>query len=218
MTAIFTLLILIALCACLVIGARKTRAPMGWILLITGLSVFAIRLQHEGPYALPRDGDLRAAALALLLGGALLSNWLGDEVRHPLFTKVALAISPIVFFFASYSTLAEFEEVVVLRATLESGKINDLRLWVVDIDGAAWVTMPRNKANANGLSETRVELLRHGSFHCMNATRVDTFEVVARAHRKRHEKYAIQRFATAIGVFGEVPAENVVALRLEPCA
>ena len=52
----------------------------------------------------------------------------------------------------------------------------------------------------------------------MQATRVDTFELVARAHRERHKKYAIQRLATAIGVFGEAPADNVVALQLEPCA
>jgi hypothetical protein len=42
---------------------------VGWLMLVVGLSVFAIRLQHAGPYAFPRGGNLLAGVLALLIGG-----------------------------------------------------------------------------------------------------------------------------------------------------
>ena len=40
-------------------------------MLLVGLSVFLIRVQHAGPYALPEGGNLLAGTLALLLGGWL---------------------------------------------------------------------------------------------------------------------------------------------------
>ena len=46
-------------------------------MLLVGLSVFVIRVQHAGPYALPEDGNLLAGTLALLLGGWLVRPWLG---------------------------------------------------------------------------------------------------------------------------------------------
>ena len=45
----------------------------------------------------------------------------------------------------------------------------------------------------------------------------EEFATVDRIHRLRHERYAIQRLATAIGIFGRSAGEDVVTLRLEPC-
>ncbi len=190
---------------------------VGWLLLIVGFAVFAIRLQHEGPYALPRDGNLRAGVLALLLGAGLVRPWLGAVRGAVVITRIGLAISPVVLFFALYSTFAELEEVVVLRAKLESGNTRDLRLWIVDHEGAAWVTMPRAKADANGLTDTTANLLRRGELRCISVKRFEAYATVDRIHQLRHEKYAVQRFATTVGLFGRSAGENVVALRLDSC-
>ncbi len=149
----------------------KLRSPVGWLALIVGLSVFAIRLQHEGPYALPRGGNLLSGVLALLIGVGLILSWLGANRFALLLTRSVLALTPIVIFFALYATLAELEEVVVLRATDDRGATKDLRLWVVDHEGTPWVTMPRSKADAHGLTHTRVELLGHGAASCVIAKR-----------------------------------------------
>ena len=56
---------------------RSSQRIVGWLMLLVGVSVFAIRLQHAGPYALPGGGNLIAGVLALLLGGWLVRGWLG---------------------------------------------------------------------------------------------------------------------------------------------
>ena len=189
----------------------------GWLMLLVGVSVFAIRLQHAGPYALPRGGNLLAGVLALLLGGWLVRPWLGSHRLAVPLGWLALAASPIVLFFALYATFAELEEVVVLKATDQTGQPADLRLWIVDRADAAWVTMPRSKADAHGLREARVELLRQGEVSCVVATRHEDRETVDEIHRLRHQKYGVQRFATALGMFGRTAGESTVALRLDPC-
>jgi hypothetical protein len=186
-------------------------------MLLVGVSVFTIRLQHAGPYAFPGGGNLRAGVLALLLGGWLVRPWLGARRLAAPLAWIALAASPIVLFFALYATLAEVEEVVVLKATDQAGRPSDLRLWIVDRGDAAWVTMPRSKADAHGLSETRVELMRDGEVRCVIATRHEERATVNEIHQLRHEKYGVQRLATSIGIFGRSAGEDVVALRLEPC-
>ncbi len=72
MIQILLLVLFVAACAGLVAGSAKTRAPMGWRLSIVGVSVFAIRPQHEGPYAISRDGNLRAAVLTLAMAAGLV--------------------------------------------------------------------------------------------------------------------------------------------------
>lgn len=198
-------------------AASTTQRVVGWLLLAVGVAVFAIRLQHAGPYALPGGGNLLAGVLALALGallawGPTATGGLGAALRW-----TGLAASPLVLFFALYAALAEVEEVVVLKATHPSGEPSDLRLWIVDHDGAAWVTMGRAKAEAHGLERTRAELLRRGETRCVLATRVEERAAVNEVHRLRHEKYAVQRLATAIGLFGRTARGDVVALRLEPC-
>lgn len=215
---IVMLAVLLGVAAALVWGSAKTRAPMSWLLLAIGFSVFAIRLQHAGPYAMPSQGNLRAGLLALLLGAALVRPWFGADLRGRILTGVVLAISPVVLFFALYATLAELEEVVVLRAESEAGKTADLRLWIVDHEGAEWVTMGREKADTHGLTRTRAELLRQGELRCVEAVRFEDRATVNKAHALRHEKYTIQRLATQIGIFGASAAENVIAVRLLPCA
>ena len=195
----------------------KLRRVVGWVMLVVGVSVFVIRLQHAGPYAVPRGGNLLAGVLALLLGGWLARPWLGAHRLAAPLGWVALAASPIVLFFALYATLAELEEVVVLKATDRAGRPADLRLWIVDRAEVAWVTMPRSKADAHGLSETRVELLRQGQVGCVIATRHEDRATVNEIHGLRHQKYGIQRLATELGIFGRSAGEDTVALRLDPC-
>ena len=197
--------------------ASKLRSPVGWLALIVGLSVFAIRLQHEGPYAFPRAGNLLSGVLVLAIGVWLVGPWLRGNQLASLLTRALLVATPIVIFFALYATLAELEEVVVLRATDEQGDASDLRLWVVDYEETPWVTMPRSKADAHGLTDTRAELLRHGAAGCVIAKRYDDSEAVETIFRLRHEKYRIQRLATLIGIFGRSAGKDVVTLRLEPC-
>jgi hypothetical protein len=114
--------------------------------------------------------------------------------------------------------MAELEEVVILRAPDAQGELQDLRLWIVDRDDAAWVTMPRSKADAHGLSNAQVELVRDGVARCVVAVRIVDRAEVDRTHSQRQQKYAVQRFATRLGIFGRQAAENVVTLRLTPCA
>lgn len=199
----------------LAIFPARTRAPMGWLLLLVGVAVFAIRLQHD-PFAWPRRGNLLAGVLCLALGLGLVLPWLraGPAVR---LVRGVLAAGPVVLFFGLYSTLAELEEVVILRAPREGGDVADLRLWIVEHEGAPWVTMPRAKADAHGLDEARVELVRDGTARCVVAHRVEDHDQVDTIHRLRHDKYAIQRLATALGIFTRAPSQDTVALRLEPC-
>ena len=198
-------------------SASKLRSAAGWLMVLVGVSVFLIRLQHAGPYGFPRGGNLLGGVLALLLGGWLVRGWLGNHRLAAPLGWVALAASPIVLFFALYATLAELEEVVVLKATDRSGRSADLRLWIVDGADAAWVTMPRKKADAHGLSEARVELLRQGEVSCVIATRHEDRATVDEIHHLRHQKYGVQRLATTLGIFGRSADEATVALRLEPC-
>ena len=55
----------------------KLSRAVGWVMLLVGFSVFAIRLQHVGPYYLPRQGNLLSGVLALILGCWLVRAWLG---------------------------------------------------------------------------------------------------------------------------------------------
>ena len=197
--------------------ASRLRRAIGWLMLLVGVSVFVIRLQHAGPYALPGGGNLLAGVLALLLGVWLVRPWLGSHRLAAPLGWMALAASPIVLFFALYATLAELEEVVVLKAVDRAGQPADLRLWIVDDADAAWVTMPRSKADSHGLTEVRVELLRQGELRCVVATRLEDRAKVNEIHELRHQKYSVQRLATELGLFGRSAGEETVTLRLDPC-
>ena len=217
MIPIIMLLVLLLVCARLAMGKAETPSAMGWLLIAMGAAVFAIRLQHEGPYAPPEEGNLRAAILALVVGVGLRRRWRVRDGTGKWVIRAALAFSPIILFFATYSTLAEFEEVVVLRATQPSGETNDLRLWIVDFDDSAWVIMPAAKADANNLLNTRAELQRNGRFRCVGTTRHTDLETGNRASKERNLKYAVGRLATQSGLFSETAQQGMVALELRPC-
>jgi len=184
-------------------------------MLAAGVAVFAMRLHHAGPYEMPERGNLRAGVLALAIGVALLTPWLRATSRAA--TLALLAASPVVLFFALYATLAELEEVVVLRATDSHGAPSNLRLWVVDADGRAWVSMSQEKAAEHSLDGARVGLLRRGETSCVVPVLSHDPADNERTFRLRDEKYSIQRLGRRIGMFGDGPAATTVSLRLDPC-
>lgn len=212
---IVLLVVLVGVGVLLALFPSRARVPMGGLMLLAGVAVFAIRLQSEVP-AFPAGGNLLAGVVGLAVGIALLVPWPAGRLAD-LGQRALLAVAPLLLFFPLYSTLAEVEEVVVLRAPDASGEIADLRLWLVDHEGAEWVTMPRWKADAHGLDDARVELLRKGEARCVVAERREQYDQVDAIFQKRTEKYAVQRLAQTLGIYGDSVGENTVTLRLAPC-
>lgn len=186
---------------------------VGGLLLLLSIAALGMRLRQAMPYAFPEGGPLLGVILLLAVGAWLV---FASGVVKPL-TWLALAASPFVLFYGLYITLAELEEVIVLRVADDAGKKTDLRLWVVDHEGVPWVTMGGRKADAHNLRDKRAELLRQGEVRCVIAVRHDDRPTVNAIHQLRTEKYAVQRLATMIGMYGPVPDESTVALRLDPC-
>jgi hypothetical protein len=179
---------------------------VGLLILCAGLAAFLVPLQHEGPYGIPGRG--LAGGLACFAVAALLL------VRGvPRFARAAaLVVSPLVLLFALYGALAELEEVVVLYA-----EDADLRLWVVDHDGRAWVSMSRAKAERHGIDGMELQFLRAGVTQCTVPRIVDDAVANRRTFDLRQQKYAVQRLAGSIGMFGDGPAPDTITLRLDPC-
>ncbi len=185
---------------------------LGALLVVIGLSVFLVRFQHAGPYGFPAGGNLIGGLLALGLGALLLFPGLSPALR-----VVAFLASAPALFLALYATMAELEEVVVVKATNQAGEAVDLRLWVIDHEGAPWVTMPRSKADEHSLGEGPVQWLRGGEMHCILPERHENRAATNRIHHLRAGKYAVQRIATSVGLFGEDAAETTIALKMGPC-
>lgn len=190
----------------------RIRIVIGCMLLAVGLAVFAVRLKHEGPYAMPSGTNLFGGLGALLLGGMVL--W---SAVPRMLGMLALAASPVVLFFGLYATMAELEEVVSLFATDSAGKPADLRLWIVDREDGEWVGMPRTKAVEHSLNGARVELLRNGTKRCVMPVLHEDRPTVREIHALKVEKYAVARGAAAIGLYPREARETAVALRLDPC-
>lgn len=192
--------------------SSTVRTVIGCGLLALGVAVFAVRLLHAGPYAVPRGANLFGGLGALLLGGTLLwpavPRWLGG---------LALAATPVVLFFGLYATLAELEEVVSLYATDSAGGPAELRLWIVDRDDGPWVGMPRWRAVEHSLDGARVHLLRNGTIRCVVPVLHEDRPTVRAIHRLKVEKYAVARGAAAIGLYAREAEDHTVALRLDPC-
>ena len=53
-------------------SSSKVQTVVGCGLLALGVAVFAVRLLHEGAYAMPRGANLFGGLGALLLGGVLV--------------------------------------------------------------------------------------------------------------------------------------------------
>jgi hypothetical protein len=122
-----------------------------------------------------------------------------------------------VLFFALYATLAELEEEVVLRAPDRAGVQQDLRLWVVDPHDAMWITMPTWRAEQQGLEDAEVELTRAGETVCVPSRVLRDRETTDLIFKLRYDHYAVQRLATAIGVFGRSADPATVTVGLEGC-
>lgn len=184
----------------------------GGLLLALGVVVFAIRLQHEGAYAVPRGGNLFGGIGALVLGGVLLRGGLPRAL-----TGLVLAASPVVLFFALYAVAAELEEVVSLYAKTRDGRDAELRLWIVDREDGAWLGMPRAKAVEHALHGVPHEMLRAGEVECVVPALHDDRPTVRAIHALKMEKYAVARTAAAIGLYPSEAKETTVALRVDPC-
>jgi hypothetical protein len=190
----------------------KLRIGFGWGLVALGIAVFAVRLLHEGAYAVPRGGNLFGGLGALLVGGVLAWPATPRVLRW-----LALAASPVVLFLAAYATGAELEEVVSLYATDSGGRPAELRLWIVDRADGEWVGMPRTKAIEHSLDGARVDLLRKGETRCVAPVLFEDRPTVRAIHAMKVEKYAVARASAAIGLYPREARETAVALRLDPC-
>ena len=189
----------------------KVRTAVGCGLLALGIAVFAVRLLHEGAYAMPSGANLLGGLGSLLLGGVLVwsaPRWLG---------WLALAASPVVLFLGLYATMSELEEVVSLYATDSAGNTVELRLWIVDRDDGEWVGMPRSKAIEHSLDGARHQLLRRGETRCVVPVLHEDRATVRAIHALKVEKYAVARGAAAIGLYPREARETAASLRLDPC-
>jgi hypothetical protein len=181
-------------------------AVVGVLALCAGLAAFLVPLGHAGPYGIPGRG-LAGGLACLAIAAVLLVQ------RTPtLLRGVALATSPFALFFALYGALAELEEVVVLYAPDA-----ELRLWIVDSDGAEWVSMSRSKAEKHALDGAKLELLRAGTTRCVVPRIVEDPVANRRTFELRQDKYAVQRLGGLLGMFGDGPGPATITLRLDPC-
>ena len=193
-------------------STSKLKVAAGWVLVALGVAVFAVRLQHEGAYAVPRGGNLAGGVGALLIGAVLL--W---PAAPRALGWLALAAAPVVLFLGLYATMAELEEVVSLYATDSAGQAAELRLWIVDREDGEWVGMPRSKALEHSLDGARLELLRNGETRCVVPALHEDRATVTTIHAHKVEKYAVARGAAAIGLYPREAPESAVSLRLDPC-
>jgi hypothetical protein len=179
---------------------------VGALTLCAGLAAFLVPLQHAGPYGIPGRG-LIGGLLCFAITAVL---WIRGAPR--IARGIALVASPVVLFFALYGAFAELEEVVVLYAPEA-----ELRLWIVDHEGQEWVSMPRSKAEQNGLDGAKLELLRAGATRCVVPRIVEDPVANRRTFDLRQQKYAVQRLGGVLGMFGDGPGPETVTLRLDPC-
>jgi hypothetical protein len=206
--------------------APKIRTPIvGWILVLAGVAVFAVRLHHEGPYPFPGAKDLASGCAALVVGALLIrSPWsVPREGGVSWVTRVLLGVSPIVFLLALAAYGHEAEEVVVLRTTGHQGAVRETRLWIVDHEGSPWIVTGRGSGHDRDLSANpRAEIFRRGETRCWIAERYLDRTTLQTLLQVRSEKYRAQRIAFATGVWKHFSErddldETAVAIRFAPC-
>lgn len=176
-----------------------------------GFAVFAVRLHHEGGYAMPHGGPLLGGLGAMLLGGIVI--W----PRSRVVTWLAVAVSPLALFPAIYSIVGELEEVVSLYVTDSEGRTADLRLWIVDRDDGEWVGMSRDKATKHSLNGAQLDMLRGGELRCVMPVLHEDESTTHGIHAMKVEKYAAARGAAMIGLYPREATDTTVVLRLDPC-
>ena len=184
----------------------------GVIFIAIGLAVFAIRLSHAGPYALPGGAAFIGSLAAIALGAYLL--W----PDKPRFTGlIAIVIATFASFPAIYSIVGESEEVISLYAFDPENNLVDLRLWIVDRSDGAWVGMGRSKATTHKLDGARLDMLRGGETICVIPALAEDRATVREIHRMKVDKYKAAQISASIGMYPSEASENTVALRLDPC-
>lgn len=193
-------------------SSSKLKTVIGVGLVAIGVAVFAVRLSHEGAYAVPRGGNLFGGLGALVVGGVLL--W---SAAPRALGWLALAASPVVLFFGLYAVMSELEEVVSLYATDSAGQPAELRLWIVDREDGEWVGMSRAKAIEHSLDGARLELLRAGETRCVVPVLHEDRPTVKAVHALKVDKYAVAQGAAAIGLYPSEARDAAVSLRLDPC-
>ena len=193
-------------------SSSRIQTVLGCGLIALGVAVFAVRLFHEGAYAVPRGANLLGGLGSLLVGTVLA--W---PAKPRQLGWLALAASPAVFFFGLYATMAEVEEVVSLYATDSAGNPAELRLWIIDREDGEWVGMPRTKAIEHSLDGARVDLLRKGQTRCVAPVLHEDRETVRAIHALKVEKYSVARMAATIGIYPTEARQTSVSLRLDPC-
>lgn len=183
------------------------------VFALLGASVFAIRLGHSGPYAIPTGLAPVGAVICIAISGYLL--WSGK----PKWTgAIAIALGIIASLAPIYSIVGESEEVISLYAIDAAGQPVDLRLWIVDREGVPWVGMSREKATSNNLHGSQLKMLRAGEILCVRPTLFDKDrETVSEIHRMKVAKYTAAQIAAAVGMYPKEAGANTVALRLDPC-
>ena len=189
----------------------------GSIFMLIGLAVFAIRLTHDGPYAIPHGAAFYGALINILLGLALvLSPKLWPHAPR-LTAWVAVLTGTFASLPAIYSIVGESEEVISLFATDSDNQPADLRLWIVDRDDGAWVGMGRDKATSHNLNGARLEMLRNGQTTCVTPSLYEDRPTVRTIHGMKVDKYLAAQAAAAIGLYPREAGPSTVALRLDPC-
>jgi hypothetical protein len=190
--------------------APRIRTPIvGWILVLAGIAVFAVRGHHEGPYPVPGGVDLVSGSAALIVASPV--------------TRLLLGASPLVFLLALVAYGHEAEEVVVLRTTGPEGAVRETRLWIVDHQGSPWVVTGRDSGHDRALTgNPRVEIVRHGEAHCWIAERHLDRATLEAVLQSRSEKYLAQRIALGARAWKhfserEDLATIAVAIRFAPC-
>jgi hypothetical protein len=85
----------------------------------------------------------------------------------------------------------EQTEVAVLRTTDESGAVQETKLWVVDLDGTAWVRAagPERSWFGRVRRHPEVELVRHGVARPHRALEIEDPEMRARVDAAFRDKY-----------------------------
>lgn len=118
--------------------------------------------------------------------------------------------------------LIESGEVVVLHSSDDRGQVFRTRLWVVDHQGAPWVSTgnPAKDWFVRVRQQPRVELVRGGETSCRQGVVVDDPATRAELRRLFQEKYRVQRYGAGLlnSLFYSSGAKpEPVVIRLDPC-
>lgn len=118
--------------------------------------------------------------------------------------------------------LIETGEVIVLRNADQRGQVFRTRLWVVDYQGAPWISTgnPAKDWFVRVRLQPRVELVRGGEISCRDAVVIEDLATRMEVRRVFQQKYRIQRYGAALLnrlVSPSGAQTEPVLIRLDPC-